>query len=49
LPDFDVLVLNEKGGKFEGFAIIVALKVMPPDDMPARVKHKRTIVHVAPN
>jgi len=49
LPDLDVVVLNEKDGKLESFGVAIALKVMPSDDMPARVHHKRTIVHFTPN
>jgi hypothetical protein len=49
LPDLDVIVMNQKGGEFEGFSVVVALKLMPSDDMPARIQHKGTIVHVTPN
>ena len=45
LPDLDVIVRKEKSGEFERFAVIIAREVMPSDDMPARVDHKRTIVH----
>jgi hypothetical protein len=49
LPDLDVVVLNQKGGEFERFGVILALQVMPSDDMPTCVEDKCPIVHVTPN